>query len=690
MASRSTLRRPLLATTLGIALLLMALSGFLAFSPTAAATPWSGPEPTPTNLLLYLHNSSLGVTVGSQTFNDVLSTLNDTSPSWLKTGGLSVGVHYDSVSFAVAPQLAAPLTLNGTVMANMWLNESGSSPNGGSLVVTVDELSGAGAVSVLGTGPANPSSPLGPGGSIPKLIALTGPSLNQTVPAGDSLIVNVTISGNTAEGYGIWWGDVAGSYYFSDVAIPASTYLTVSPVQVTNATGQVVTDLPANVADKTVTITATVSDPLGAYDFEAYPVDFSVFNASLVRVVGPLAMAPSPGLAPGAAAQGNYTLSFNYSSLPAGIYNFSVNSTDNTNHDLWGQSTPGAYFGRAASGSIAIAVGLPPVHVLVQVRDAANVTLPGAVVRAFSAGTLVAHNRTNGTGFAAMELPGGSSYEFEVLWEGVPAGTFPGAVGNASTTLVLHALVFSPVFRLASSGGIPLPYALVSVVHPNGTTLPLEVTSAQGTFTLGEVPQGNYTLTVIYDDTEVVAASVVSMTGNGPWTVTVADVFPLTISTTTSTGASLSGVFVQVRNASTQATVASGITNQSGNLVFLVPAGSYQVLGEWSATYDLTALQQSVNTSVSVSGPTATTLEFTSAYPGFASTTLFDYVVVIVVLVVLLVIVGMLWIRERRGKGRKSSPTPTSEWRETPSSSPVAVPSESPGPGAETHKPEQP
>ncbi|HLY77097.1 MAG TPA: hypothetical protein VKT21_04360, partial [Thermoplasmata archaeon] len=312
-------------TSLAVGLLLgVTLLGLTFGASPAGATPWSGPEPTPTNLLLYLHNSSTGVTVGSVSYLDVMSTVADNVTPWEKTGAISKALHYDAVSFVVAPQLAAPLTLNGTVNANVYMNESGSAPSGGTIVITVYSVSPTGTLTLLGTGPGNSATPLGPGGSVPKAITLPGPTLSQTVPAGDSIEVNITINGNTAEYYGIWWGNVAGTDYASTVSVPASTYLTVAQVQVLNSTGQPVISLSDTVTNQTVTVQGVLADPLGAYDFENFSIEFAITNATGGTVFGPIVMAPTPSLAPPGAANGTYQVSYNYSALAPGLYTFTV------------------------------------------------------------------------------------------------------------------------------------------------------------------------------------------------------------------------------------------------------------------------------------------------------------------------------------------------------------------------------
>jgi hypothetical protein len=626
-----------------------------------AATPWSGGEPTPTNLLFYLHNASRGVAVGAVQYLDLLSTVNDSLAPWNGTGSMAVGSHYDSATFVVAPQLAGALQLNGTIEASVYLNESGSAPAGGSITLAVSSVGPTGGLTLLGTGPANSAAPLGPGGSVPKLVVLTGPTLDRTVAAGDSLAVNITISGNTAEAYGIWWGEVAGTTYASTVTIPASTYLTVPSVTVRSATGAAVTDLPLTKGNATVSVQVDVMDPLGAYDFERFPVDFRVVDrASGLVVFGPVPMTALPGPAPPPALNGTYAASFNYSALAPGGYNFTATATDNTDQTLGSAATLPAYFGRVAIGVAPVTVGLPPVPFRVTVVDDQGQPLRGATVLVRASGSLVSQNGTDSTGTSGFELSNATEFDFGAEWQGVPVGSVSAIVSGPGQDLVLHAAVGDPLFHFETPSLQPLPYALVSIVHPNGSVLPLRVTNASGELALEQAPDGNYTVTAIYDDAVVVLARSVAVSGDGPFVVVAGQVFTLTISTTGSGGSALPGVFVQVINTTTGATVASGVTGSSGGLEFLVPAGSYRVLGSWSATYALTSLAQSEATNISVTGPgSSVKLAFSQAYPPFTSTNEFYLLVGYGVLAALVVLLGLLLLRRRsRGvMGPRREPT---------------------------------
>ncbi len=625
------------------------LAGLTFVAPHAAATPWTGAEPTPTNLEFYLHNSSTPIYVGAVGYLLVMSTVNDTTAPWAGNGSLSIGLHYDSVSFIAAPQLAAPLVLNGTVEADVYMNQTGSALSGGSITLAISDVAPNGASVLLGTGPALSTSSIGSGGSIPNVVALTGPNLTQTIPAGDSLEATIFINGTSATHYGIWWGDVAGTTYASSVDLPASTYLTVNNLTVLNANGTPAVILGQSAHNKSLNISAVVADPLGAYDFESFPVYFTVTNETGGIVYGPALMNATPGLAAPNAPNGTYAIEYNYSALGSGLYNFTVNATDNTEHNTAGQSTLPSYFGRIASATVQITVGLPPVPVSAQVVDDHGVGLNGSLVRVFSGSNLVDFGTTDSAGIATFDLPNDSSFTFKVFWQGIAVGSFSETVTAANQVIVLNASVIYPTFELQTAvGSYPVPYALVDIVHPNGAEMPLVVASGAGTFTLRQVPAGTYTLTVIYDDSEVVSDRPVAAASDGPIVVSVAGVFPLIVTTATAGGGALAGVFVTVVNTTTGATIDSGVTGSSGQLSFLVPRGTYNVTGDWSTTFDLTSLSQTESTTVVVTSATTTTLSFSKAFPPFTSTNEFYLIVGFAALALVIAVLAVLLVRRRR------------------------------------------
>ncbi len=615
------------------------------------ATPYSGQEPTPTNLLLYLHNSSSGLAVGSVEYLNVLTTQNDTSPSWKNTGELIVGLHYLFESFVIYPQLSGPLIINGTIKASIYMNQTGSSLTGGSTTIYVFSVTPSGNKTLLGYA-SNPNS-LIPAGSQPTgtPVELEGPTVNYTVPSGNTVMIQLNITGTSSSHYGIWWGYVDHSYYESTISLPVSSYLNIPSIEVKNYLNQNVTVLPFGIKNTTVTVYAEVVDPLGTYDFSSYPVYFSVKNYT-GSIIFTTVMSPMNPLSPAYAFSQIYWAKFNYSNLPSGEYQFFVNATDNTYHNLYGVDTLPNYYGRLAQQDLTVVIGQPPVPVNIQILDRMNRTLNGAVIMIYEAGNLVNSNITNSSGFASFLLSNDSKYMVRVYWENVNVGEFNISIYNSTNSFVFTVNVIYPKFQLVSTAGIPLEYSLVLIVQPNGSSLPLTVSNSSGMFNLSQVPSGTFMLTVIFDDTVVASSEAVNALNDSTVIVTIQDVYSFTIKSETSTGAPLNGVFVQVRNSTTGAIIESGVTNSSGQLIFLVPTGTYSIQASWKTTYDFTNLQQNLTTNVTISGPSQKVLVFSKAYPPIFSTVLFDFILVIVLLLAVIIVLTLMMTRRRSGRSK--------------------------------------
>jgi len=135
------------AAILASIIILVSSSSFIE---TSFATPYIGPEPTPTNVTFYFHNISKPVYVGSTPALNILNTVNDTNATYLKTGKHVTGLHYISVQFYIVPQLASNLSINGTPEVYLYLNQTGSS-SGGRISYSLYSLHPNGSTSIIGT-----------------------------------------------------------------------------------------------------------------------------------------------------------------------------------------------------------------------------------------------------------------------------------------------------------------------------------------------------------------------------------------------------------------------------------------------------------------------------------------------------------------------------------------------------------
>ncbi len=546
--------------------------------PSAAAAPYKGQEPTPTNLTVFLHNTATSKPIVSGIFSSNLTTTgNDTAPPWAGTGGLIVGLHYLDMGFYLYPSLAAPLTLNGTPVADIYVNQTGS-VSSVTWTFTLYAVDTSGVEHQLGT-PGTGSTNLDDG-SIGKVLRVPyGSSLLTTVPAGWSLLAdfNQYTSGATSDHYGFWWGDVGGAYYEANINLPASTYLAINQTYLTMGGKQVV-NLNTTVAHTIVNLTANVSDPLGNYDYLNWSVNWNITNASNVVMAAGTLKAVRPVVPPVFNAPNEtYNVSYNYSSLKAGSYLFCANATDNTYHnDL---AFAGKYYGRDASGCTSFFLGSAPNLLTLHVLDSKGVPLRHAYVTV--SGIL---NFTNGTGVTHFHLANGT-YGGVVTWEGIVVAT-PSINVSGPTVLTIATRVYYPTFAVEDQLGFPLSNALVYVVHPNGTHYPLIITNATGNLSFMQVPGGSYGITVIWHDSVVYsqpAQPAILVNGNGAFTV-VTQVYYQVFQVVEPSGAPISLSSVVVQNSTTGVLVSFGITNSSGKTTSRIPAGTFTVDVYWQTS----------------------------------------------------------------------------------------------------------
>lgn len=546
--------------------------------PSASANPYTGPEPTPTNLTVFLHNSALSQPITGGIFSSNLTTTqNDTASPWAGSGGIVVGLHYLDMGFYLFPRLAGPLTLNGTPVANIFVNQTGS-VSSVTWTFTLYAIDTSGAKHQLGT-PGTASTGLDDGSVGKSLRIPYGSSLLTTVPAGWSLLAdfNQYTSGATADHYGIWWGDVGGAYYEADINLPASTYLAINQTYLTMG-GKMVGALSTTVPTPVVNLTANISDPLGNYDYINWSVDWNIHNVTGILMANGTMKATGPVLPPAFNAYNEtYGAPFNYSKLPPGQYTFCANATDNTYHnDL---SFAGNYYGRNAQGCSSFFVGSAPNLLVLHVVDSKGAPLVGAHVRV--SGIL---NLTNGTGDTRFHLANGS-YNATVIWEGIVVAN-PTVLVNGTTSLVIRTQVYDPTFSIVDQAGVALSNALVYIVHPNGTHYPLLITGTSGNLSFSQVPVGNYGITVIWHDSVVYsqpAEPVVTVTNNSAYPV-VTQVYYQEFQVIEPSGSPIPLSSVLVQNSTTGVLLSFGITNTSGMTTSRVPSGTFTIEVYWQTS----------------------------------------------------------------------------------------------------------
>ncbi|MHB8351788.1 MAG: carboxypeptidase-like regulatory domain-containing protein [Thermoplasmata archaeon] len=551
----------------------------LTTSGSAHAAPWSGSEPTPTNLTVFLHNSSTALAITGGLFaSTVLTTTSDTATPWSGAGHVDVGFHYLTVPFYLFPRLAGPLFLNGTPQANIFVNQTGSTTSG-AWTLTLYAISPSGAATLLGT-PGKATYSSGYNGNLGLPLRITyGSALDVTLAAGWSLAANFSqAQGATADSYGFRWGDVSGSYYAGDIDLVASTYLSIDPAFLVGPGGTTVSNLNTSLRNPVVSLRANVTDPFGNYDYANWSVGWSVANSTGAPEgngsMGPIA--PAVPLA-GAGYNETFAAPFNYSTLADGEYTFCANASDNSYHNdiLF----TGNYYGRIARGCTSFTVGLGPNPLTLEVEDSEGHPLVGA--RASLSGI---SNITNALGVVGFRLVNGS-YTGTLIWQSIPVSNFVVTVDGPSTD-VIHAAVYYPTFAVEDQAGIPLSDAFVYLVHPNGTQYPLMVTNATGTLSLSQVPAGSWGVTVIWHDSIVYSPSdqpAIPVDANAVYPI-LTQVYYQGFRVLEPGGTPVPSASVVVRNSSSGVLISFGITNSTGLTTSRIPAGDFTVLVYWQET----------------------------------------------------------------------------------------------------------
>jgi len=574
---------------------------------TVSATPYTGPEPTPTNVTFYLHNVSRPIYVGSTPALNVLNTVNDTNVTYIKTGKLVTGLHYISVQFYIVPQLASNLTINGTPELYLYLNQTGSS-SGGSISYTLYSLNPNGTTSIIGTSAPYALSNV-KYGSTPNLNLISfGSKLLYTIPKNNSLELSITISGASSNYYGIWWGLVSHTYYYSALDLPVSNYLNVENIS-TFVNGNLTSVFPST-GNKTVKIIANITDPLGIYDFNSYPVNLEISNLS--GTIFSTGMKPLNNPLESSYYQLFYAY-YNYSGLPPGRYEISVNATDNTYHNLINQNTGSSYYGRNAFGVAYFWIGGRPVNVQFRVVDTLNNSVQNATVKIYSITSYIGKNSTNSSGIASFELSANSSYVAKVFYENSPVGVFPFNTSGSNESFSLSALIYYPTFKILDNASQPLGNALIYAINPGGLHYPLLVTSKNGTASLKQVPGGNYYLNILWHDTLVFNGSI-PLNSNRIIPINVS-VYEQSIYVSYPQLGAIDLAYIEIYNITTGNIIGFNNTNINGFSQIPIPVGSYGITVFWKTFTIFSGLVQE---------PSNATLHITAELYNFTMTTL-DY-----------------------------------------------------------------
>jgi len=584
-----------------------------------------------------MHNDTLAKDVNGVSTPYVFDTLQ-------RFGGNNTVTKVQSVrqDWRLYPVLAGSLTLNGSVAMHVFVSIDQA---GAQITPTLEisEVNASGSISWTYSFTAGSQT----WWTTPHDLVLTTPALQHTFQASSTILVVVTITSGVRAAT-IWYN---ASWVPTHLVLPSDDFARVQSVSFLDSTGTPRASFDPLAPNKTITIVANVTDPLGGYDIHWVNLTLVQPGGATILDAAPMTLASGTPIS----FVSVYQLTWNYSGHPVGRYNATASVVDKSGYYYFQQFYTTAGFLDSMDASFYI--GGLPAYVNVRAVDSKSVPLGGATITLVSGNVTVDAKTTDSTGLANFSMAMGS-YVFQVWWQGVLVASqdadISGNVSAASPLLIL-ANVYYPIFQADDAEGKPLPGASILFLHPNGTKLGPLKTNATGEVALSQVPIGVYGLVVSWRGVDVFTGPE-SVSSNGVIAFRVA-VYQLTVTAMSGSGAALPGVFVSVID-STGLVFDAGVTGSDGTVVLRLPAGDYTIQARYITDQMGTLYDSGVrSTEVSLTSSTGVTITFADFPIPFTSTLAFLFGLLYAVTVaVLLVVFLLLWRRRARGERKPEAP----------------------------------
>ena len=593
----------------------------------------------PRNLTFYMHNSTLAKDVNGistpyvfdtlQTFgqNNTITNLQQVVEDWY-----------------LYPTLAGDLVVNGSITLDAFVSVEGTAPSLQSQTLTVYQVNATGVQTTVAAANAGAV----PWFNTPHDLVLTIPGVHYTFPAGSSIRVLLSIQLGTRTG-SLWYND---SWVPTHLIIQSDSFAQVHDLAFLDSTGTPRQSFDPLAANKTITIQANVTDPLGGYDI--HWVNFTLVQPGGAILLDAVPMTQTSGNPLSYASL--FQVTWNYTGGATGRYNATAGVVDQSGFYYFGEKFTTAGF--LATLDSFFYVGGLPVYVNVEAVDSKSVGLVGAQIALVSGGVAVDSQVTDSAAVANFTMAKGQ-YTFEVSWQAVSVGSL---VYNASANVsedrpvTITTSVFYPVFEAQDANGAALAGASILFLHPNGAKIGPYETNATGAVLLSQVPAGTYGLQVSWRGVPVYSGTQ-SVSSNSVIAFTTA-VYELTVTAKAGNGEPLPGAFVSVADSS-GLVFDAGVTGSDGSVVLRLPAGNYTIdaryiTSELGTLYDSGVRSQSL----SLTSSTSATVTFSDFPIPFTGTFAFLFGIAYgVTVVALLVAFYFLWRRGTRGKSVKAPET---------------------------------
>ncbi len=602
------------------------------------AQPASGVSSNPNakDVTFYWHYHDSPVSVASFQTHEVLNTTtrfkflteqDAKGNSFYKPTGLP----QITVDFYLYPNLVAPTTFDGTWQVLIWVNASASTPV--AFQTRFKEYPLGSGVATWDSGLLTPivTSPVGSNLGVPVYsynLSMPAP-LTHTFAQSSTIDVSVVVNPGAANDARIWYDS---PLYPSKVILPAVDRARPAKIWTEDSTGLVKSVFPASPGLKVV-VKANATDPFGGYDINATTA--GTIDARVTLTV----TAPDTSIIVNAQRMtlisgGLFTLNniFQYNLTLSGIpgdYRVMISVTDNS--------------GNIEQSTFTFTLG-QTYRLTATIVDSKSRPLPGSILTAWASGFQVFSATANSTGVVNRTVIA-ANYTLRVSWQGVTVYEAPYSI-SSDVVLTLTTAVYDPKILVVDDAGAALSEALVSVTHPNGTTIPtLFTTATDGSVSLVRVPAGGFRFIVLWKAVTVHDATV-QVSSDGPYTLKTM-VYQLTVTVRDKTGAPVQGAYVVLYNVY-GVVYDFKVTDSGGSVTLRVPVGTYKVEALYSTTYMFTPVTSAVTqSSVAVSSSGSVTLTLPDYPPGVISTSAFYVILLVIIGVAVAGLVTYLMMRRR-------------------------------------------
>lgn len=571
MGKSSTIhfRRLIILSIISLSVLVLTASTAM-IQPTEADASYTGVAKP---MQFYFHHLDTPVTVAGLQTKYVMNTSKQFSFS-TQEEALTYSFYKDfglpkvEVDFYLYPNLAGPVTIDGSWQVYIWVNSSAYKPSG--FTLQFKEIT-TGGNTLWDSGTINPTvtSSIGSYIDVPIYNYNLSTPLSHTFSAGTTLFVGVEVNAGSSSDTRIWYDSES---YPSKIVLPAKDYARPAEVKTysyeNNETNLFNYNWSQN--QRIVIIRANVTDPFGGYDI--HRVNLTILDPAGNSVMKDITMSRT--------SNGQWETSFSLM--------FEANYT---------------YASTAQRGSYTVIVSV-----------------------------------VDNNGYYRNLETGTSSPFIEQFTHLFSIGVI---------------LYFNPAFLIVDDVGEPLPNAQVYVEWPNGTrdTLP-RYTSNTGFINFTGLPTATYGFTIFWKDVLVKQATV-DVNSNGPYIINT-QVYQLTVEVLGNDNSAVGGAYVI---AYTQTGVGYGlsITNETGQAVFKLPIGVYDIEAHYSGVYWLSGTRVTANKTDVDLDATKTEIILMADFPPAIYLTIGFWLILIPILAIILIAIYKIVVKPKRSKAKNKT-----------------------------------